>query len=125
MRSLVISIVLLLSHPAADATSATLELTGQSGVLGEWEVTGSLAATDAKNEFSGPLTLKHMGLCTQDGPETKSGEIRLQLVGASRLRATLTIDGAPCTYSATKSDAYTGTMTCRDRRGVPLRVWLK
>ena len=47
------------------------------------------------------------------------------MASASRVKATLTIDGNPCTYSATKSDAYVGMMSCRDRRDVPLRLWMK
>ena len=110
---------------AAAAPVQALELIGQAGVLGEWELTASLTATGGKQEFAGPITLKHTGLCSTDQPETRSGEIKLQLASASRVKATLTIDGNPCTYSATKSDAFVGAMTCRDRREVPLRLWLK
>lgn len=109
---------------AASSVQA-VELIGQAGVLGEWEMTATLTATGGKREFAGPITLKHTGLCTTDAPETRTGEIKLQMASASRVKATLTIDGNPCTYSATKSDAYVGTMTCRDRREVPLRLWLK
>jgi hypothetical protein len=122
MRSLLFACVLSL---AAASSARALELIGQAGVLGEWELTASVAATDSKQEYAGPITLTHTGICTVDGPETRSGEIKLQLAGASRLKATLTIDGNPCTYSATKSDAYVGTMSCRDRRDVPLRLWVK
>ena len=110
---------------AAASSVQALDLIGQAGVLGEWEMTANLTATGGKKEFAGPITLKHTGLCTADGPETRSGEIKLQMASASRVKATLTIDGNPCTYSATKSDAYVGTMSCRDRRDVPLRLWLK
>jgi hypothetical protein len=51
--------------------------------------------------------------------------MQLQMLSASRVRATLTIDGNPCTYSGTKSDAYIGMMSCRDRRDAPLRLWIK
>jgi len=118
--SLTASVVL-----AGASSAQSLELIGQAGVLGEWEMTASLTATGGKQEFSGLITLKHTGLCTADGPDTRTGDIKLQMASASRVRGTLTIDGAPCTYSATKSDAYVGTMSCRDRRDVPLRLWLK
>jgi hypothetical protein len=110
---------------AVPAPAKALELIGQAGVLGEWELTANLTATGARQEFAGPITLKHTGICAADGPETRTGEIRLQMAGASRVKAALTIDGNPCTYSATKTDAYVGTMSCRDRRDVPLRLWLK
>jgi hypothetical protein len=120
------SLPLIASTALATATSVqALELIGQAGVLGEWELTADVTPTGGKQEFAGPITLKHAGVCTTDGPETRSGEIRLQMASASRVRATLTIDGNPCTYSAIKSDAYVGTMSCRDRRDVPLRLWVK
>jgi hypothetical protein len=123
MRALLVAALAVVS---AELTSAdALELIGQAGVLGEWELTGSLAATGAKQEFGGPIVLKHIGMCSADGPETRTGEIQLQMLGASRVRATLTIDGNPCTYSGTKSDAYIGMMSCRDRRDAPLRLWIK
>ena len=110
---------------AVIAPAQALELTGQAGVLGEWELTASVSATGAKQEFVGPISLKHTGICTTDEPEMRRGEIRLQMASASRVKATLTIEGNPCTYTGTKSDAYVGTMSCRDRRDVPLRLWLK
>jgi hypothetical protein len=116
----------LLSVGLVAASSAhAIELTGQAGVLGEWELSANVSATGGKHEFAGPVTLKHTGICTTDEPETRNGEIRLQMASASRIKATLTIDGNPCTYSATKSDAYVGMMSCRDRRDVPLRLWVK
>ncbi len=110
---------------AAPSSVSALELIGQAGILGEWELTANLAAAGGRQEFAGPITLKHTGICTTDEPEKRSGDIRLQMIGASRIKAALTIEGNPCTYSATKSDAYVGTMSCRDRRDVPLRLWVK
>lgn len=122
MRAFVVAAALI----AASASSAdALDLIGQAGVLGEWELTGSLAATGAQQEFGGPITLKHTGICSADGPETRSGEIRLQLLGASRIRATLTIDGSACTFRGRKTDAYVGMMSCHDRRDAPLRLWIR
>jgi hypothetical protein len=106
----------------------TLEVTGYTGLLGEWELTANVAArvSPRANEYAGPLTMRHVGICTQDGPEEKSGEIRLQLSEPpSRLQATLLLDGVECRYSGTLSDSYSGEMTCPDRPPAPLRVWLK
>jgi hypothetical protein len=72
------------------------------------------------------MVLKHVGLCTQDGPEEKTGELRLQLSrSAAHIKATLLVDGVACSYSAKKADAYSGMMSCPDRRDVPLLIWLK
>ena len=106
-----------------------MELLGQAGVLGEWELTGDLTEVGSgpRKEFSGPLKMKHVGICTQDGPEERAGEIRLQLAGGpeSHLTAELVLDGVRCTYSARKTHAYEGTMSCPGRAPVPLLVWLK
>jgi hypothetical protein len=105
-----------------------MELLGQAGVLGEWELTGNLleSGSDTDKEFSGPLKMKHVGVCTQDGPEERDGEIRLRLIGSeSALNANLTLDGIRCTYSARKTHAYEGTMSCSGRKPVPLLLWLR
>ena len=106
-----------------------MEFLGQAGVLGEWELTGNLTegGSGPHKEFSGPLKMKHVGICTQDGPEERAGEIRLQLDAhpESRVTAQLLLDGVPCTYSARKTHAYEGTMSCAGRAPVPLLVWFK
>ncbi|MCP1829602.1 MULTISPECIES: hypothetical protein [Bradyrhizobium] len=105
-----------------------MEILGQAGVLGEWELTGHLteSAPDAPRQFSGPLKMKHVGICTQDGPDERAGEIKLQITGAdSQVTAELVLDGAPCTYSARKTRNYEGTLSCEGRAPVPLLVWLK
>ena len=96
--------------------------------LGEWELTATvtekLPARAA--EYSGPLTMKHVGICTQEGPEEKTGEMRFQMsASSSRLNATLSVAGVECTYSGQLSDSYTGTMNCPGRQGVPLKLWVK
>lgn len=110
---------------AASSSALALEIIGQAGILGEWELTGNVTARGGKQEFAGPITLTHTGICTTDEPEKRKGEMWIQMIGALRIKATLTIEGNPCTYSATKSDAYVGVMSCRDRRDVPMRLWVK
>src|SRR5262245_59897853 len=128
MRSTAIAFVLLLLGSMSPGAVESLEVLGQAGVLGEWELTANLAATNAaRKEFSGPLVMKHVGLCAQDGPEVSKGELRVQLSGQSRMKATMIMEGAatPCTYQGQKSDAYKGVMRCPDQREVPLLIWLK
>ena len=110
------------------ASAQPLQVTGYSGYLGEWELTATVTETasgDMKQYF-GPLTMKHIGLCTQDGPEEKTGEMRLQIsASSSGLNAKLSVAGIECTYSARLSDSYTGTMNCPDQEPVPLKLWLR
>ncbi|MFH0300216.1 hypothetical protein AAFX91_23895 [Bradyrhizobium sp. 31Argb] len=105
-----------------------MEFLGQAGVLGEWELTGNLieSGSGLRKEFSGPLKMKHVGICTQDGPEERAGEIRLQLAGPdAQVTAEMVLDGARCSYTARKTRAYEGTLSCTGRASVPLLVWLK
>jgi hypothetical protein len=68
--------------------------------------------------------MKHVGICTIDGPEQKTGNIKLQ-VSSSRVKATLLIDGKACAYAGRKSDSYNGLLRCPEQRDVPLLMWLK
>jgi hypothetical protein len=119
---------IVLSALAAPAGAQSLQVIGYSGYLGEWELTATVTETasgDIKQYF-GPLTMKHVGLCTQDGPEEKTGEMRLRIsASSSGLNAKLLVAGIECTYSARLSDSYTGTMNCPDQEPVPLKLWLR
>jgi hypothetical protein len=119
--------LLALSLPAAPAGADSLQIVGYSGYLGEWELTATVKEDGSGNQkkYSGPLSMKHVGLCTQDGPEEKSGEIRVQMPSASRMEATLSVDGVECGYRGVLSDFYSGTMNCSGRGGVPLKLWIK
>jgi hypothetical protein len=114
---------------AVPARSQSHEVTGYAGVLGEWELTANVTEKQASprtREYAGPLTMKHVGWCTQEGPEEKTGEIRLQISTLSfRLKATVSVAGVECTYRASLSDSYTGMMECPGRPAVPLELWVK
>jgi hypothetical protein len=112
---------------ATPTQAQLLQLVGYSGFLGEWELTATVTENaSGGKEYAGPMTMKHVGICTQEGPEERSGEIRLQRSASlSRLNATLSVDGVDCTYSGQLSDSYTGTMSCPGREAVPLRLWVK
>ncbi|WP_454624967.1 hypothetical protein [Bradyrhizobium cenepequi] len=91
-------------------------------------MTGTVTETASGQikEYSGPLTMKHVGLCTQDGPEEKTGEMRLQISASlSQLNATFSVAGVECTYSGRLSDSYTGMMRCPARQAVPLKLWVR
>jgi hypothetical protein len=126
VRALVL--LFALGAVAAPAQAQSLQLVGYAGMLGEWELTATVTEKALRwtREFSGPLSMKHVGICTQDGPEEKTGEIRFQISAlSSRLDATLLIDGMECTYSARVSEPYSGAMACPDREAVPLKLWLR
>lgn len=122
-----LSLALIL--PVAPTSAGSLEIVGYSGYLGEWELTATVTedgSSNAQGEYSGPFSMKHVGLCTQDGPEEKSGKIRVQIVPSeTRVEATLWVDGLPCGYHGILTDFYTGTMDCSGRERVPLKLWIK
>ena len=120
MRLLALSI---LSIFATSAAAETRQVIGYAGPLGEWELAADVSGETA-GEFSGAATMTHVGLCTQDGPEQKSGDIRLR-ISAARLDATLSLDGIDCTYSASFSDAYKGQLSCPGLPAQPLTLWLR
>jgi hypothetical protein len=119
-------LLIALSALATPAEAQSRQVIGYAGVLGEWELTATVTENSSRRskEFSGPMTMKHTGVCTQDGPEEKTGELRFQL-SSSRLTATLLVAGVACTYSGKLSDSYSGMMNCPDRSAVPLRLWVK
>jgi len=124
-------LALVLAAAAASATSAqaqSLQVAGKAGYLQGWELAATVIprTSRGKTEFSGPLTLRHVGVCSTGGIEEKSGEIRFEKLGAaSRIRAKLVVDGAECTFSGTLSEAATGVMECPGTQGVPLSLSTK
>jgi hypothetical protein len=113
---------------ATPASAQSLQVVGYSGYLGEWELTATVTETASGHtkEYSGPLTMRHVGVCTQDGPEEKTGKVRFQIsASSSQLNATFSVAGVECTYSGRLSDSYTGTMECPDRQPVPLKLWVR
>ena len=95
-------LAVMLGVAAASAPACALEVTGASGFLGEWEVTATVTETASgrTKNYRGPLVMKHIGLCTQDGPVEKKGEMRLQISASSQLSATLSISGTCLLYTS-------------------------
>jgi hypothetical protein len=115
---------------AAAAEPQSLELGGQAGYLGEWELSATVTAQPpaARREYAGSFTMKHVGVCAVDGPEERTGQIRLRMLTASRAKATLVFDGRECTYQGALSATQLGTMECRDnpdRQGTPISLWVR
>ena len=127
LLSLFVSL-LFLGALSAPGLAEPRQVLGYAGMLGEWELTATVneKALRWAKEFSGPLSMKHVGICTQDGPEERTGEIRFQISAySSQLDAKLLVDGIECSYSARSAEPYSGMMTCPDREAVPLKLWLR
>jgi hypothetical protein len=110
------------------ARAEPLQIHGTTGYAGEYELSGRVTEQDmnGKKEFSGPLTVKHVGLCTHDGPKETVGEIQFELAkSSSQATATLDFAGSKCTYTGLFSESYHGFMDCGRAGSVPLRIWTK
>ena len=85
MRAIASSIMLMCAGTPA-ALAQSYSASGQIGYLGEWEIKGSLAKTSTRTgaDYAGPVTLRHVGLCSTNGVEKKPGVVQLK-VSPSRL----------------------------------------
>jgi hypothetical protein len=120
----------LLIAAAYPAQAQSLRVEGKAGYLSEWELDAAVTAAVAggREQFSGPLTLKHVGLCSANGPEERSGKIEFYIsrsLPASEIHATLFINGARCSYTGTLSGGSNGFMDCSDGNGIPLTLSVK
>jgi hypothetical protein len=113
--------------PAAAAES--LQIQGVTGFLSEYELSASVSGQSPNGgteELSGLLNVKHVGLCTHDGPNEILGQLTIQFAGRShRITATLSFDGRECTYRGFLSESGIGAMTCTGNLNLPVRLWAK
>jgi len=118
---------------AGAASGQPLSISGVAGFLSEWQLSGTLNETGTAGEFTTTLDMKHVGLCSQNGPEEKLTEMKLRLTGSrswlararSEISATFDIDGSICTLSGAFSGTFTGFMDCAGTKGVPITFSVK
>jgi hypothetical protein len=67
---LLIFVVSMSALAASAADSRSLQIHGVTGYLSEYDLSASVSGEASKGieELSGPLNIKHVGLCTHDGP---------------------------------------------------------
>jgi hypothetical protein len=120
MRTIVAVILMFTAAPAALAQSYSFS--GQIGYLHEWEMTGNLAKTVTRlgADYSGAMTLRHVGLCSVNGVEQKQAHMQLK-VSSARLEGTLVMDDDRCRIVASGSSG-SGLLTCRHGQGVPINL---
>ena len=120
--------LLFLSALAAPARAEPLQIHGMTGYVGEYELSGRVSEQylGGKKVFSGPVIVRHVGLCTRDGPKETIGEIRFELgKSSSGVIATIEFDGNKCAYKGILSESYHGFMDCGREGSLPLRLWTK
>jgi hypothetical protein len=103
------------------ASAQSYSASGQIGYLQEWEIKGNLARMPTRTgaDYSGPVTLRHVGLCSVNGVEEKSGVMQLK-VSSVRLEGTLAMDDDSCRIVASAASSYSGLLSCRNGQGVPI-----
>jgi hypothetical protein len=110
---------------STSAGAQTQTVSGQAGILGEWELTATVTkmADGDGWRWSGPLSLKHIGFCSAGGPEEKTGELRFNIPAhANKATATLLIGGTACTFTGHLTGEYRGVLKCPDRPDVPMML---
>jgi hypothetical protein len=131
-RAFAISLECLLAVTACAASSAasaqSYSANGQIGYLQEWEMKGSLAKTMTRTgaNYDGPVTLRHVGLCSADGIEEKSGIVQLRISPTNASFAgTLALKDDNCQISSSAGQPYTGLLSCRDGQGIPIHFTIE
>jgi hypothetical protein len=118
---------------AGPASAQSLSATGVAGYLSEWQLNAQLARSSAEGEFAGPLSIKHVGLCTHDGPDEITTQISLRITDAnpwfakarSEIKATFIMDGSECRVTGRFSGTYKGSMDCASAKGIPVEIIFK
>jgi hypothetical protein len=114
---------------APSALAHTLQIQGVAGYLSEYELTADVSgqlADGGSEELSGPLSVKHVGLCTHDGPNEMLGQLKIRFKDLShKIEASLSYEGRECLYYGFLSESATGFMTCNNKLTLPLRLWTK
>jgi hypothetical protein len=128
---LLLSAALPLSSAAA--SDQLLSVTGVAGYLSEWQLTAQLSPVPASTEFAGPMSIKHVGLCTHDGPDEIITQLTLRTTKAkpwsatsrSEIKAIFALEGAECALTGSFSDTYRGSMDCTNVKGIPVEISVK
>jgi hypothetical protein len=123
----------ILLPDAGAAFAQSLTASGVAGYLSEWQLSAKLSQNPTTGEFTGPLNIKHVGLCTHEGPDETTTQIDLRITDAkhwfakakSEIKATFVMDGSACTLTGSFSETYKGYMDCANAKGVPIELSLK
>ncbi len=108
---------------AGSGMAQSYSINGQAGYLQEWEMKADLAKTVTSSgvSYDGPVTLRHVGLCSINGPVEKSGTVRLTVSRrTSTVEGTLALKDDTCRIVASASKSHSGLLHCRDGQGIPI-----
>lgn len=133
MRSYSLPFAAILLFAGGPASAQSLSATGVAGYLSEWQLNAQLSRTSTSGEFSGPMSIKHVGLCTHDGPDEITTQLSLRISDAkpwfakaqSEIRASFVMDGSECRLAGSFSGIFRGAMDCAGAKGIPIEISFK
>ncbi|MFZ2139478.1 MAG: hypothetical protein WAV78_21545, partial [Xanthobacteraceae bacterium] len=95
----------------------------------EWTLAGEVIQKGGAQQYAGPVTFTHAGLCTVSGPPVKSSEIRFEISGSgssSKIQATILYEGTWCEYNGKLSGLSShGFMRCSGTDQIPITLTIK
>ena len=104
-----------------------LQIKGIFGFLGEYELSATVTRETSGREhrLTGPMTIRHVGLCTHNGPNENRGEITVQVIDTkSQISAAFSFDGQQCTYKGRVSQENVGELICSGDT-ISFSIWFK
>ena len=125
MKTLVAAVALLNAALGTPGLAQPRHIAAKFGFLGEYELSAAVSPEKSGTEhmLTGPMTIRHVGLCTHNGPDESLGEIAVYLAGAkSQISATFPFDGQQCTYRGTVSRENVGDLVCSTST-IPFSIW--
>ncbi|GLR83554.1 hypothetical protein [Bradyrhizobium iriomotense] len=121
MMRAIVGALLGLTAATPTAWAQSYPASGKIGYLQEWEIAGSLAkAATRPADYSGTVTLRHIGLCSVNGVEQKQARMQLR-VSSGRLEGTLIMDDDECRVVASGSSG-SGLLTCHSGQDIPINL---
>ena len=116
-------LLVILGALAGPSHAKSLRVTGTTGYLSEWQMSGDVTETISGRirQFAGPLTMARRPVQPKR-PEEKAAEIKFEITDSRpspRIRAIFVMDGIHCTFSGTPSDTHDGAMDCANAKACP------
>lgn len=125
MRTFALVLALLMAVLDTPVFAQPLKMAAKFGFLGEYELWATVAQETSGREhwLTGPMTIKHVGLCTHNGPNESHGEITVQVIDRrSQISAAFAFDGQRCTYKGRVSQENIGDLIC-SAGAIPFSIW--
>jgi hypothetical protein len=125
MKTLAAAVALLIVALGDSGFAQPRSVAAKFGFLGEYELSAAISpqTSGAEHMLTGPMTIRHVGLCTHNGPDESRGEIAVRVAETkSQINATFSFDGQQCIYKGRVSRAHIGELVCPTST-IPFSIW--